>query len=86
MIMTKSRLIIHSQDNVIKRLRKSNRLSQEQLASKIGVAVSTIRRWERGDAEPTMTVEQMEQFCMAVNQEFTKLPKKLASGFSINSR
>ncbi|MDJ0904217.1 MAG: helix-turn-helix transcriptional regulator, partial [Xenococcus sp. MO_188.B8] len=31
-------------------------LSQEQLARDIGVAVSTIRRWEKGQAEPTMTV------------------------------
>ena len=42
-------------------------LSQEQLARDIGVAVSTIRRWEIGQAEPTMTVLQMKSFCEAVN-------------------
>jgi putative transcriptional regulator len=67
-----------SQYNEFKRLRKINGLTQEALAGKIGVAVSTIRRWEHGQSEPTMTREQMERFCTAVNQEFTKLPKFLA--------
>jgi transcriptional regulator with XRE-family HTH domain len=66
-----------SQYNEFKRLRKINGLTQEALAGKIGVAVSTVRRWEKG-TEPTMTIEQMERFCTAVNQEFTKLPKFLA--------
>ena len=60
-----------------KRLRLNARLSQEQLAREIGVAVSTIRRWEKGQAEPTMTVTQMKNFCKAVKLNFEELPESL---------
>jgi DNA-binding transcriptional regulator YiaG len=60
-----------------KRLRLNVKLSQEQLAREIGVAVSTIRRWEKGQAEPTMTVFQMKEFCRAVKQNFEDLPNSL---------
>ena len=60
-----------------KRLRLNVKLSQEQLAREIGVAVSTIRRWEKGQAEPTMTVSQMKQFCKAVEKNFEDLPDSL---------
>lgn len=63
----------------IKRLRLNANLSQEGLARKIGVAVSTIRRWEHGQAEPTMNVAQMKCFCSAVNKRFEQLPDQLAS-------
>jgi DNA-binding XRE family transcriptional regulator len=77
--MTKYRQEINSKDNKFKKLRKEARLTQEELAGKIGVSTSTIRRWEHGQAEPTMTVEQMERFCKAVNKKFRTLPPKLAS-------
>ncbi len=60
-----------------KQLRLRARLSQEQLARDIGVAVSTIRRWEKGQAEPTMTVAQMKEFCSSVHISFDELPKSL---------
>lgn len=60
-----------------KQLRLTAQLSQEQLARDIGVAVSTIRRWEKGQAEPTMTVLQMKSFCQAVNQTLDELPQSL---------
>ena len=60
-----------------KRLRLNVKLSQEQLAREIGVAVSTIRRWEKGQAEPTMTVAQMKEFCKAVKKNFDDLPNSL---------
>lgn len=60
-----------------KKLRLNVKLSQEQLAREIGVAVSTIRRWEKGQAEPTMTVNQMKEFCRAVKQKFDELPNSL---------
>ena len=61
----------------IKRLRWNAKLSQEQLAGKVGVAVSTIRRWEKGEAEPTMTVAQTKRFCLAVKTSFEELPSSL---------
>ncbi len=65
-----------------KRLRLAAQLSQEQLAREIGVAVSTIRRWEKGQAEPTMTVAQMKAFCAAVNQKFEDLPDSFLPSIS----
>jgi DNA-binding transcriptional regulator YiaG len=76
---TQKRLHFNSNDNEFKKLRKGACLSQEELAYKIKVAVSTIRRWEHGQTEPTMTREQMELFCDAIKRPFNKLPKKLAN-------
>ena len=63
--------------NPFKQLRLKACLSQENLAQEIGVAVSTIRRWEYGQAEPTMTRRQMDAFCTAVNTPFQDLPESL---------
>ncbi len=60
-----------------KKLRLEARLSQESIARDIGVAVSTIRRWEKGITEPTMTVGQMKNFCRAVDYSFEDLPDSL---------
>lgn len=60
-----------------KKLRLNAQLSQEQLAREIGVAVSTVRRWEKGQAEPTMTILQMKNFCHAVDRTLEELPDSL---------
>lgn len=60
-----------------KKLRLTAKLTQEQLARDIGVAVSTIRRWEKGQAEPTMTVLQMKSFCDSVQITLDDLPNSL---------
>ncbi len=60
-----------------KKLRSYAKLSQEQLARDIGVAVSTVRRWEKGQAEPTMTVLQMKSFCNSVQITLDNLPDSL---------
>ena len=76
--MTRPKKSQHQETNSpFKRLRLNVKLSQEQLAREIGVAVSTIRRWEKGQAEPTMTVSQMRQFCRAVKHNFDELPNSL---------
>lgn len=61
----------------LKKLRTDASLTQEQLAHKIGVAVSSIRRWERGEAEPTMTLDQTKKFCRAIKQNLEQLPNSL---------
>ncbi|WP_148315696.1 helix-turn-helix transcriptional regulator, partial [Anaerococcus hydrogenalis] len=38
----------------IKRLRKENRMTQAQLAKKLGVAPTTVSSWERNDNNPLM--------------------------------
>ena len=60
-----------------KKLRLEAKLSQESIARDIGVAVSTVRRWEKGMTEPTMTIGQMKKFCRAVNYSFEDLPDSL---------
>ncbi|MGL5941910.1 MAG: helix-turn-helix domain-containing protein [Waterburya sp.] len=70
---------IQESDNTFRRLRKSTSLTQENLARRLGVAVSTIRRWEKSQAEPTMTVHQMKCLCSAVNKRFEQLPDQLAT-------
>ncbi len=60
-----------------KQLRLNAKITQEQLARDIGVAVSTIRRWEKGQAEPTMTVQQMKAFCQTVQTSLNQLPNSL---------
>ena len=60
-----------------KRLRLNAQLTQEHLAKNLGVAVSTIRRWEKGQAEPTMTVVQMKSFCQSVQITLDNLPNSL---------
>ncbi len=76
--MTRPKKSQHQETNSpFKRLRLNVKLSQEQLAREIGVAVSTIRRWEKGQAEPTMTVAQMKEFCRAVQKSFDDLPNSL---------
>ncbi len=75
---------LHETNSPFKRLRLAAKLSQEQLAREIGVAVSTIRRWEKGQAEPTMTVAQMKAFCEAVNQKFEDLPDSFLPSIGSN--
>ncbi|MBW4532362.1 MAG: helix-turn-helix domain-containing protein, partial [Pleurocapsa minor HA4230-MV1] len=60
-----------------KKLRRNANLTQEQLAREIGIAVSTVRRWEKGLAEPTMTLDQTKKFCQAVKRDFDDLPDSL---------
>jgi DNA-binding XRE family transcriptional regulator len=68
-----------STNSPFKRLRLQVQLSQEQLAREIGVAVSTIRRWEKGDTEPTMTLFQTRNFCQAVQRDLDELPHSLSA-------
>ncbi|WP_293359848.1 MULTISPECIES: helix-turn-helix transcriptional regulator [unclassified Microcoleus] len=60
-----------------RRLREDANLSQEELAVRMGVSASSVRRWEKGD-EPTMTVRQMRDFCRLVRVSFDDLPDYLS--------
>ena len=43
-------------------LRKSNRMSQQRMAEKLGLSVSTYARIERGESKPSLVVlEKMAQ-------------------------
>ncbi len=64
-------------ESPFKKLRLAAGLTQEDLVRLMGVSVSTVRRWEKGEAEPTMTVYQMKAFCKAVNKALDELPDSL---------
>ena len=49
---------------VIRVTRQKAFLSQESFASEIGVAVSTINRWETGKSKPNLSaMKHIKQFC-----------------------
>jgi transcriptional regulator with XRE-family HTH domain len=64
-------------DSPFKKLRLAAGLSQEDLVRITGISGSSISRWERGLAEPTMTVYQMKAFCKAINKTLDELPDSL---------
>ena len=61
----------------LRQMRQQADLSQEELAKRIGVSVSTIGRWEKGKAEPTFTIAQTKKFTQAVGKSFEELPDSL---------
>ena len=64
-------------ESPFRKLREDANLSQEELAVRMGVSASSVRRWEKGD-EPTMTVRQMRNFCRLVRVSFDNLPDYLS--------
>lgn len=64
-----------SQENEspLKKLREEVGLSQQELATRIGVAVATISRWERG-APAMLTVPQMKAMCKIFGKSIEELP------------
>jgi putative transcriptional regulator len=49
---------------LIKRIRETLLLSQEELAGKLGVSFATINRWENGHNIPTMKARRkIRDFC-----------------------
>lgn len=70
--------------SVFKTLREDAGLTQEQLAYKLGKALSTIRRWENGD-EPKMTRAEWLKYCEVVGKDFNELPEILSEPLEICS-
>lgn len=64
--------------NLVRELRIRAGLTQEELAVRLSVSTSTVRNWERGKIEPSMTRRQWITFCEAVGISFEKLPVDLA--------
>ena len=61
-------------ESPLKRLREAAELSQQELATRIGVGITTISRWERGVSPATMTVTQMRALCRELGVSFEELP------------
>ena len=43
----------------VKKIRTELALTQEQLAQRLGVAFSTVNRWERGKTKPSKIAEKL---------------------------
>ena len=55
----------------IKRIRQRSFLTQQDFAKKIGVAFSTVNRWETGKTVPNFkTMKRIQSFCKCNNIEF----------------
>ncbi|HEY9877255.1 MAG TPA: helix-turn-helix transcriptional regulator [Leptolyngbyaceae cyanobacterium] len=62
------------QDSALKRLREAAGLSQQELAMRIGVGVTTISRWERGASPAMLSVPQMKALCRELGMTIEELP------------
>ena len=58
----------------IKYIRKVAYLSQESFAKEIGVASSTVNRWETGKVRPNITaMRTIKEFCEARNYPYEEI-------------
>ena len=61
-------------DKSIKILREKTLLTQEDLANELGVAASTVNRWETGKARPNMsTMKAIKSFCEKCNFPYDEI-------------
>lgn len=61
-------------ESPLKKLREEAGLSQQALSHRIGVAVTTISRWERGESVAMLTVPQMKALCKVFGKSIEELP------------
>lgn len=55
-------------------LRQQKDLTQEDLAKALGVTDHTVRNWEKGRAEPRLTIKQVKALCKVLDCELNDLP------------
>ena len=64
----------------IRSLRAELGVPQEQLAAKLGVAFSTVSRWENGRGNPSpLAIKLIEQLCRAQRRD-ERTPKATSEG------
>lgn len=60
----------------IKRVRRRSFLTQQDFAKKIGVAFSTVNRWESGRAKPNLkAMKCINEFCLENNIPYETIEK-----------
>lgn len=59
-------------------LREKAGLTQEALATLLGVTDHTVRNWEKGRSEPKLTIRQMKALCRALGCSLDDLPDNFA--------
>ena len=55
----------------LKSLRTANKLTQKQLADKIGVDQRTVSAWEKGICEPNFSI--LSKLCEIFNEDFNNI-------------
>lgn len=70
----KNKSNLEENESPLKRLREETGLSQQALSHNIGVAVTTISRWERGASVAMLTVPQMKALCKVLGKSIEELP------------
>lgn len=73
-MVEKDKSRIEDSESPLKKLREDAGLSQQALSHSIGVAVTTISRWERGVSEAMLTVPQMKALCKVFGKSIEELP------------
>ena len=59
---------------LIKKIRQKSFMTQEEFASELNVAFSTVNRWENGKTIPNMTaMKQLKVFCEKNNISFDEV-------------
>ena len=76
--MVKKKSDSEEHESPLKKLREEAGLSQQELATRIGVAVATISRWERG-APAMLTVPQMKALCKVYGKSIEELPDEFGT-------
>lgn len=61
-------------------LRERVGLTQEALASALGVTDHTVRNWEKGRAEAKLTLKQFKILCQTLQCDVDELPDSFAPG------
>ncbi len=62
--------------NEIKRIRQRSFLTQQEFAKVIGVAFSTVNRWEAGRSKPNLkAMKSINTFCLDNNITYEALEK-----------
>ena len=60
--------------SAIKILRQKSLLTQEEFASKLEVALSTVNRWEKGKARPNLSaMKNIKAFCEEYNLPYSDI-------------
>ncbi|MBE9014123.1 helix-turn-helix transcriptional regulator [Pseudanabaenaceae cyanobacterium LEGE 13415] len=64
--------------NWVRTLRMKANLTQEELSVCLKISSATLRKWEHGDIEPSMTWKQWSTFCEVTGVPFDQLPINLS--------
>lgn len=60
--------------NEIRKLREKKLMTQEEFAKELGVAASTVNRWETKKARPNMTaMKAIKAFCESHNYPYEEI-------------